>query len=74
MYTKDFIESILNYSQTNKLSEKESAIYFGVSPKSLRYYKKKYGFKINPIGKGEYTHRQKRIYNVNDNFLKNQMC
>lgn len=70
MYTKDFIESILNYSQTNKLSEKESAIYFGVSPKSLRYYKKKYGFKINPIGKGEFTHRQKRIYNVNDNFFE----
>ena len=70
MYTKDFIESILNYSQTNKLSEKESAIYFGVSPKSLRYYKKKYGFKINPIGKGEFTYRQKRIYNVNDNFFE----
>lgn len=71
MYTKEFIESVLNYSQTNKVSEKESAIHFGIEPKRFRYYKKKYGFKINPIGKGEYTHRQERIYNVNDNFFEN---
>lgn len=70
MYTKEFIESVLNYSQTNKVSEKESAIHFGIKPKRFRYYKKKYGFKINPIGKGEFTHRQERIYNVNDNFFE----
>lgn len=70
MYTKEFIESILNYSQTNKVSEKESAIHFGIEPKRFGYYKKKYGFKMNPIGKGAFTHRQKRIYNVNDSFFE----
>lgn len=69
MYSKEFIESILKYSQTNKISEKDAAKHFGLS-QSLYYYKKKYGLKMNPIGKGTFTYRQKRIYNVNDNFFE----
>ena len=40
MYSKEFIESILNYSQTNKVSEKESAIHFGIEPKDLDIIKR----------------------------------
>ena len=64
MTKKEFIESILKYSQVNKISEKDAAKHFGFS-QNLYYYKKKYGFKMNPIGKGTFTYRQKRIYNVN---------
>ena len=71
MYSKEFIESILNYSLTNKIPEKEASKYFNLNPNQLRYYKKKYGFKMNPVGKGLFTYRLQRKYNVNDNFFEN---
>lgn len=70
MYTKEFIESILNYSFINKIPEKEASEYFNLNPKQLRYYKKKYGFKMNPVGKGLFTYRPQRKYNVDDNFFE----
>ena len=69
MYSKEFIESILKYSHINKISEKDAAKHFGLS-QSLYYYKKKYGFKMNPVGKGLFTYRPQRKYNVNDNFFE----
>lgn len=69
MYTKEFIESILKYSIDNQIPEKKAAEHFKFPYKSLPYYKKKYGLEVNPIGKGKFTYRYERQYNVNDNFF-----
>ncbi len=70
MIDKKIIEDILNYSKKNNISEKESCKHFNFSQKCLYYYKKKYGFEINDIGKGKFTHRTIRKYKVNDNFFE----
>lgn len=70
MYTKEFIESILQYSDDHQLPEKEAAKHFKLKPETLYYYKKKFGLRINQIGNGKYTHRVKRQYDVIDNFFQ----
>lgn len=68
--TKEFIEKILKYSDDNCIPEKYAAEHFGISQNTFRHYKKKFGFKMCEIGKGKFTHRNQRVYSVNDDFFE----
>lgn len=70
MVTKELLKSILIFSEENQIPEKQAAIHFDINPKTLHYYKKKFGIEVNPKGNGKFTHRHKRQNSVNDDFFE----
>ena len=59
--TKEKLEEILRYSLENQISEKDACKILGEkSPKSLCYYKHKFGIPVNPIGNAPFTAREKK--------------
>lgn len=65
---KEKVEEIILLSKERHCSEKEICIEFGINPKQLYYYKKKYN--LVECGRGKSVNSRKvRTYNINDNFF-----
>ena len=67
--TKEDVLKIINYSDKNNISEKESSNILGYHCAGLSYYKHKFNIAVNPIGNAKFTHRFNRKFDVNDNFF-----
>lgn len=67
---KEKLIEIIEYSQQNNISEKESCEKYGENPKIVYYYKKKYNLLSYSRGKNPNS-KAKRKHEINDYFFSN---
>ena len=66
---KSTLEQILKISKEKNISEKQACLEITGKEIQLSYYKKKFGIKLNPMGKAPFTARVSRNHIVNDEFF-----